>query len=204
MERRARTQRGAAGARARTQVETHRLRHTLRWRLPVPLKMTMAQKHAPAAMIINVAGSHCLGFFWFMVLGLRPTATGQPKRARSKQTHERHIRGSPSAHVRRPIAPGSLRVHQLHPPAPSPFCSSCTSRDARGLPYLENPLTREKARSSSACSPSASAIRPPLLPPHREPSTGHVDVPVRLRYEPAHFYFFKSASVSSDRRCSLQ
>jgi hypothetical protein len=25
--------------------------------------MTMAQKHAPAAMIINVAGSHCLGFF---------------------------------------------------------------------------------------------------------------------------------------------
>jgi hypothetical protein len=35
----------------------------LRWRLPVPLKMTMAQKHAPAAMIINVAGSHCLGFF---------------------------------------------------------------------------------------------------------------------------------------------
>jgi hypothetical protein len=35
----------------------------LRWRLPVPLTTTMAQKHAPAAMIINVAGSHCLRIY---------------------------------------------------------------------------------------------------------------------------------------------
>jgi hypothetical protein len=82
--------------------------------------------------------------------------------------------GSPPAHVRRPMAPGSLRAHQQHP-SHCPSLPSCTSHNPRaGLPYLEHPLTREKARSGSAaaaqrqrsgssCAPSASTIASPSL-----------------------------------------
>jgi len=56
--------RQAAGARTsrRRRGAWARRRHTTRtwgWLLPVPARMTTAQKHAAAAMIINVAGSHC-------------------------------------------------------------------------------------------------------------------------------------------------
>ena len=163
------TQCDAAGAHAHTQVDTH-----------IALAVAGAIDNDDGAKTCARGDDHqcrrqpLFTYLYFRLKAAGPAPLGiQNGQEPNRRTHG--TSGSPPAHVRRPMAPGSLRAHQQHP-SHCPSLPSCTSHNPRaGLPYLEHPLTREKARSGSAAAAQRQLVCTVRkhnclpFPPHREP-----------------------------------